>query len=132
MKTMSDKVIVSCRSSGWRHGEWREWTDKYVGTILPNYPIDGEDVISLSTDLPENYRFPRRVIRKNEIIEIKRFDSNEIVNFTKVEEKTKTFQVKGSKGDTYTVKQEGSRFTCTCTGFGFRRTCKHITSVKCD
>lgn len=127
---MSDKVIVTCRSTGWRHGEKREWTDTYVGTILPNYPIDGNDVISLSTDLPAWHKFPRRIISKNQIVEIKKFDSNETVNFTKVEEKVKTYKVKGSKGDIYTVKQDGTRFSCDCAGFGFRRTCKHIVSIK--
>lgn len=129
---MSDKVIVSCQCTGWRGGEKYSYTENYVGVILPNYPIDGNDVISLSTDLPAYHRFPRRIINKKYIISIEKVGSKEQVTFTKPVEAAKTFQVKGSKGDIYTVKQEGSRFTCNCAGFGFRRTCKHVTSVKCD
>jgi hypothetical protein len=39
---------------------------------------------------------------------------------------SKTITVKGSKGDTYVVTIEGKRKTCTCAGFGFRKSCKHI------
>lgn len=36
----------------------------------------------------------------------------------------------GSKGDIYIVETwAGSRPTCTCAGFSFRKQCKHITGV---
>jgi hypothetical protein len=38
----------------------------------------------------------------------------------------KTFTVKGSKGEVYTVTQTGTRWNCSCVGFQFRRQCKHI------
>jgi len=39
-------------------------------------------------------------------------------------------QVKGSKGNTYIVKRNSSgHWSCTCPGFGYRRRCKHVTSV---
>jgi hypothetical protein len=33
--------------------------------------------------------------------------------------------VTGSKGSIYTVSKNGERYSCTCTGFQFRRKCKH-------
>ena len=33
--------------------------------------------------------------------------------------------VTGSNGAVYTVSKNGSRYSCTCTGFQFRRKCKH-------
>jgi len=42
----------------------------------------------------------------------------------------KTWQVKGSKGNTYDVKLSSGNYTCTCVGFSWRRKCKHIESIK--
>lgn len=43
----------------------------------------------------------------------------------------KTWQVKSSRNnELYTVKCDNGAWSCTCTGFGFRRDCKHIQSVK--
>lgn len=39
------------------------------------------------------------------------------------------FEIIGSQGTRYYVKRKGSEWTCTCSGFGFRRSCRHITEV---
>jgi len=41
-----------------------------------------------------------------------------------------TYDVVGSKGDTYTVTDNGGTWTCTCPGFGWRRKCKHVEAQK--
>ena len=41
-----------------------------------------------------------------------------------------TYDVVGSKGNTYTVTNDRGNWTCTCPGFGFRRKCRHITEIK--
>ena len=41
-----------------------------------------------------------------------------------------TWQVKGSKGNTYTVKLSNGSYSCTCAGYGFRRKCRHIEEIK--
>lgn len=39
-------------------------------------------------------------------------------------------KVEGSKGKTYIIKSTPSgKWECTCTGYSFRRTCKHIKGV---
>lgn len=38
-------------------------------------------------------------------------------------------QVQGSNGKIYYLTKSGLRWTCTCPGFNFRSTCKHVTSV---
>ncbi len=77
------------------------------------------DQIALSTGNPE---FPFRVISRNKIVSI----DNKPVEQQK-ESTVKTFSVKGSKGDTYTVTVSPGKYHCTCSGFQFRRSCKHIT-----
>jgi hypothetical protein len=42
----------------------------------------------------------------------------------------KSWSVKGSKGNTYTVKLSQGAYSCTCPGYGFRRNCRHITEIK--
>ena len=43
------------------------------------------------------------------------------------ESESKLIEVKGSKGDSYFV--DPDKRTCTCPGYTFRHTCKHISSV---
>jgi len=38
-------------------------------------------------------------------------------------------KVSGSGGKVYTVVVEGNRKVCTCVGFQYRRTCKHLQMV---
>jgi hypothetical protein len=73
--------------------------------------------IALSTGNPE---FPFRILQKSQIVSI----NNQIMEHK--ETVMKTFNVKGSKGDTYTVTIGSGKSHCTCSGFQFRRTCKHV------
>ena len=93
------------------------------------FEYEGEEVqvkwlnpgqIALSTG---NTEFPFRVINKSLIISI---------NNQAMEQKDiaiKTFNVKGSKGDSYTVTVDSGKMHCTCSGFQFRKSCKHVKEV---
>jgi len=76
--------------------------------------------IALSTGNPE---FPFRVIERSRIISI----NNKVIE--KQDTVVKTFTVKGSKGDTYTVTVNSGKSHCTCSGFQFRKSCKHVKDV---
>ena len=41
----------------------------------------------------------------------------------------KTWNVKGSKGNLYSVRLTEGTYTCSCPGFGFRRKCRHIKEI---
>lgn len=43
---------------------------------------------------------------------------------------TQTWAIEGSKGSRYTVIRTRNSWTCTCPGYQFRKTCKHITELK--
>lgn len=125
------QVIVTCKCYNTINGVTREWVASYLGSILPNYPHLGDDYISLSTDdVPLYHQFPRRVISKVDIISIRKADSEETVEFATPVQKVKTFEISGSKGDKYIVKQDGLNYSCTCIGYSFRQTCKHILSIQ--
>lgn len=51
-------------------------------------------------------------------------------NCKAIEQDTKTWNVFGSKGSRYTVIQTKSTWTCTCPGFQFRKSCRHIKELQ--
>jgi len=94
--------------------------NQYTGTIVPTLKGFGKDVLCLATG---DSIFPVRVIERSRIIGL----SDAVVTETKV----KNFIVKGSKpGSSYTVTCDGTHWSCTCVGFGFRKDCKHIRECK--
>jgi hypothetical protein len=40
-----------------------------------------------------------------------------------------TRQVKGSKGNTYTLTKTDGKWSCSCVGFGYRGKCKHMADT---
>lgn len=93
------------------------------------FEYEGEEVqvkwlnpgqIALSTGNPE---FPFRVLNRSTIVSI----NNQTIE--QKESTVKTFTVKGSKGDTYTVTVNSGTSHCTCSGFQFRKSCKHVKEV---
>jgi len=76
----------------------------------------GADSIALSTGIAD---FPVRVVPRAWIVSING------AAYSHTSSPTQTKKVKGSKGEEYVVTL-GAKPSCTCTGFQFRRTCKHI------
>jgi hypothetical protein len=94
--------------------------NEYTGTILPNPKWVSSDSICISTG---ESHFPFRIIDRERIIEL----GEPVAIATRSE----TFIVQGSKpGSTYTVTRDGSHWSCTCVGFGFRKDCKHVRECK--
>lgn len=44
--------------------------------------------------------------------------------------KKNVITVKGSNGKEYFIEKVGTKYTCTCPGFTFRHTCKHVQEMK--
>ena len=78
--------------------------------------------IALSTD---ERNFPVRIIAKESIVKI----NNETTKFVAEPVEKRTIKVSGSKGSTYFVTINGKYKSCTCSGFQFRRNCRHIVEV---
>lgn len=73
-------------------------------------------------------KFPFRVIERKYIVSIDN-DSYSYAGATVNSTVTETVhRVAGSRGQEYTVTL-GAVSRCTCTGFAYRRTCKHITQL---
>lgn len=91
--------------------------EEYTGTVV-NVPHFNGDV-GLTTDDPY---FPIRRISRAAIVEVNsaRVDLSETISLPS--KKTVT----GSKGQTYVVTTVDGKSYCTCQGFKFRKTCRHV------
>lgn len=65
------------------------------------------------------------------VINLKYTDAVELVSGSMKDIKTdvQVFEVDGSKGKKYIVTRSSKGWTCTCTGYQFRKQCKHITEL---
>ena len=64
--------------------------------------------------------------RGRSFVEVKELGEIDLHNL----EVTERWEVKGSKGDTYTVERVDGTLRCSCTGFKYRGHCKHIEGIK--
>jgi hypothetical protein len=95
--------------------------NEYTGTVV-HEKWYGDDKIGLTTDMRH---FPVRVLSRENIVEV----SGAKFDYAPVKSNREVITVQGSKGNTYTVIKENGKATCTCPGFGFRKTCKHTVEA---
>lgn len=102
------------------------------GTIARSDPeVDSPDTFNLLIQRPYHpvSTIPIHRVRKIEVLgsgEVQKVDPEP----RRAEEEIQIFQVPGSKGACYTITRKGNTWTCTCQGFEFRKTCKHINEKK--
>ncbi len=117
----------------------QEVTDWKVPYRQPNhvYLMNGDRVVAMSRwgkEPPEYFRSQSRIDRRGrKFIEVKKnqwgFDMKVKV-ITDEKPQGETWEVLGSRGNTYTVSLLDGRWSCTCPGATFRSTCKHIEYQK--
>ena len=116
--------------------EVTEW--KGVEYRQPNhvYLMSGDRAYAYSRwgeSKPEYFRNPARLDRRGrKFIEVKKNSWGFDLKITMPEEERpqgETCQVRGSKGDVYTVSLTEGRWSCTCPGSTFRGTCRHIAEL---
>ena len=93
----------------------------YVGTVGSSHKLLAPNSFVLVT--ANNPNFPKREINLGYVVELEYLDGSKV---EKCDSTNQTWIVKGSKGDSYTVTKTDNRLNCTCTGFQFRRRCKHL------
>jgi hypothetical protein len=120
---VGSKVIVKLSYSQGRAMIPPQPTERtYEGVVLNplKWVTDQEFCLSGTKD------FPVRVINMSSVLDIKLIKGD----FKNVDTDHKVWTVKGSKGNSYTVTRMSNKYNCTCPGFSFRKTCKHVVEVK--
>ena len=87
------------------------------------------NVIKLNTGILIDKRYRKFIKVKHTELELigKSFEPED-TKPVKMNPNVRTFNVK-SKDKEYTVEYNGNSLSCNCTGFGFRRKCKHVDAV---
>lgn len=67
------------------------------------------------------------IIQKTNILWIKDLQGHKAT--VKVDADYKQWTVKGSKGNEYLVIRQKGQYNCSCPGFQFRKSCRHIQEV---
>jgi hypothetical protein len=101
--------------------ETTEWSDK---SVLGNhtYLFDGSKMVAYvkrGETVPFYFKNPITIDKRG-----RKFVALNPNPFKKVKEKDTIIKVSGSKGVIYSIDTEEK--TCTCPGFQFRATCKHL------
>lgn len=90
------------------------------------YLLEGDRAIAyIKVGTKEPFYFSKPIQLDKRGRKFQKLDKNP---FGKQETDPTLIEVKGSKGDTYYVDPVAA--TCTCSGFKFRGTCKHLKSLE--
>lgn len=129
--TIGRRVIVITDWSRNRKGyaDYVPRTNTFVGTVVASMPFDDPDTFRMTTG---DKIFSFSVVPLDYVTVLKYDNGEKIARVLPRIIQNKSWQVKSDsrKGGFYTVTQEGSFFSCTCLGFQFHRSCRHINKVK--
>lgn len=103
-------------------------TTEWSGDIQPNhkYLLDGAKVLAYikqGSTTPFYFKSPLTIDKRG-----RKFVALNPNPFKKVKEKSTIVKVSGSKGQVYSIDTEAN--TCSCMGFQFRATCKHLVAIE--
>lgn len=123
---MNELITVRIQNPLWPYRERYDYVPpfaEFTGRLMPNPSWVTSDSFCLSTG-DEN--FPFRIIQKDSI------ECAWLHSETQESQSSfRTYEVM-KNGKKYVVTFDRNKFTCTCTGFSYRRTCSHIEGVMND
>lgn len=94
---------------------------EYEGTVLNPYKWLNDRQFCLTGD----ETWPIRVISMDFVEDIQLLSGN----LKTIETEAKVWTIEGSKGNKYVVTRNSAKWNCTCPGFSFRKTCKHVSEL---
>ena len=100
-----------------------------TGVVIKSEKYDDFDSFRLQTD---NKAYPVSVIALERVTSIIHETGQEAKMVKKVVTTSKSWQVKSDsrKGGFYTVDLHNGHYSCSCPGFVYRKSCRHINGIK--
>lgn len=124
MVTIEVRCAIAHRAHA--YSQYLPKTNTYTGELV-DAPKWHPNAVCITTG---DLSFPVRTIDRDRVLSITGAVLPPVKSTKKTaKNKTKTFSVEGSKGKKYTVTLDGNQASCTCPGFQFRKTCKHVTEI---
>jgi len=109
--------------------ETTEWEDGNVN-INHTYLLEGDRMIAYirsQTTVPFYFKAPIAISRSKRKFELVEPNPFELVPSVVVEQTSHIQEIEGSKGTVYYVDTDTR--TCTCPGYTYRGTCKHVKAL---
>ena len=119
--------------------EWSGYLSTFGQTVPRTRTYTGTVVKSASYDDPKSFRlttgdatYPIRIIDLMSVVDLVYSDGTKGTKAVQKKIEVMAWEVKSDsrKGGYYTVTREGNHFSCTCVGFGFRKSCRHVLQIK--
>lgn len=98
-----------------------------TGIVEKGTKFTPPNFVRIVTDFDSPVRV--REIQLDRILNIE-YSDGRTVNKQAIKDDTRTWTVEGSKGSKYVVASSKNSWSCTCPGFQFRKSCKHITQIQ--
>lgn len=127
MLQVGNDVVIKVRHVLWdvRHryatGVVGPEFEYYSGTVTQQ-KYTNPDEIAITTNDP---RIAFRRIQRSRIVEV----GGVKIDYVPPSPNKIVKTIQGSKGDTYIVTKENGKTTCTCSGFQYRKACRHIAEA---
>lgn len=98
-----------------------------TGVVEPATKFTPPNFVRLVTDFDSPVRI--REIPLHRVTNIEYADGRE-AHKAQTKDDTNIWVVEGSRGSRYTVVRASNSWTCTCPGYQFRKTCRHIKELQ--
>ena len=98
-----------------------------VGVVVKSASYDEPDSFRLATD---NKYYPISVVSLDSVVSLEYADGTKGAMEDKKIVTVSAWEVPSSKNGSYTVTRSGSHYSCSCVGFQYRKSCKHVLQIK--
>ncbi len=124
---VGSQVAISFEFPSYVIGTAKVSKETITGVVEKATRFTPPDFVRIVTDFDSPVRI--REIPLSRITNLEYADGRAVVQQA-AKQDTATWSVDGSRGSKYTVVRTQNKWTCTCAGFQFRKSCRHIQELQ--